>query len=302
MKKLNISAIVALCLFIPLVHARDGETKLSTSTKAGQIVINVSPSGSDRSDGSIKRPLKSIIAAQASVRSAKKKGYQDICVILHVGTYKIENTIFFGPEDSGIDEHPVVWKTYEGETPVISGGIGTRSWQKGDNGIWQTKLERTEKLRQLYINDKPAKLSQYKKQVKGQGGYGKYLVKGDEPWAFRQGEGVDGILVNKSDMPVIAHPEDLEMRTQTTWTMNRVCVRGIKEEGLCCDISIANNLIRETGIEHQPSVALMAYFGDGLTITHNDIAFAPYTGINLGWGWGVFNSPQEGSKIKPRCH
>ncbi len=530
--KFKVSTIVVLFLFISPVHARVGETKLSTSNKAGQIVIYVSASGSDRSDGSVKYPLKSVYAAQAKVRAAKKKGNQDICVILRGGTYIIDSTIFFGPEDSGSDEHPVIWKAYEGETPVLSGGIATGSWQRGDNGIWQTKLERNEKLRQLYVNDKPSKLSQYKKKVKGQGGYGKYLVTGVEPWALRQGEGADGIMVNKSDMPVIAHPEDLELRTQTTWTMNRVCVRGVKEEGhqlalllqqpfgvisqslgygtafdptgdfhlfnarefitepgefyfdrfekilyykpkededmmtakvivpivesliqiqgkdlqthvsnlqfkgltfaytswqlmrvgdsyggcgiqancltvkfgsgdwhsdlyqttdlpaaavevnsadhivfernifkmagsmgisfendvvssriegnvfhfiggtainignaqqiyigkqngdnegfgpynidnnrdkfsekeegLCRNVLIANNLIRETGIEHQPSVALMAYFGDGLNITHNDISYAPYTGINLGWGWGVFNDTRDGSKIKPQ--
>lgn len=524
-------AQIVFFLFVLLVHARGGDSKLNSSTNIGQTIVYVSPSGNDRSDGTITRPLQSLSRAQAKVRILKKKGHQDITVVLRGGTYPIKNTLFFGPEDSGKEGHPIIWKACEGEKPVLSGGIEAGNWQKGENGIWQTKLDRTERLRQLYVNDRPATLSQYKKKVKGQGGYGKFVVKGDELWAYQAGEEIDGVLVRKDEMPVVEHPEELEILSQGTWTSSRLCIRGIenkgdklallfaqpfgaialamgsgtalktndnfslynakefitepgefcfdrsakilyykpradedmlsvkviapqiesfiqikgkdlkthvsnlqfegltfaysswqlmrvensygvcgsqtnclsvkygkknwhddlyqttalpvavvevnsadhivfernifklngsmgvnfendvvssriegnvfqyiggvainvgnaqhvyigkqngenegfgpynidnshdkwteKEEGLCTNILVSNNLIRNTGIEHKPSVVIMAYWGNGINITHNDIKFAPYSGISLGWGWEEWNGRIERSKGKP---
>lgn len=531
MNQLNIFTQIVLFLFVLQVHAQGGDSKLNSSTNIGQTLVYVSPSGNDRSDGSINHPLQSLSKAQSKVRMLKKKGHQDITVVLRGGTYPIKNTLLFGPEDSGKEGHPIIWKAYEGERPVLSGGVEVGNWQKGDNGIWQTQLERTEKLRQLYVNDRPATLSQYKKKVKGQGGYGKFEVKGDESWAYNAGEEIDGVLVNKSEMPTVAHPEELEILSQGTWTSSRLCIRGIegkgdklallfaqpfgaialsmgsgtalktndnfslynakefitepgefcfdrstkilyykprtdedmlsakvivpqtelfiqikgkdlkthvsnlqfegltfaysswqlmrvensygvcgsqtnclsvkygkknwhddlyqttalpvavvevnsadhivfernifklngsmgvnfendvvssrvegnvfqniggvainvgnaqhvyigkqngenegfgpynidnshdkwteKEEGLCTDILVSNNLIRNTGIEHKPSVVIMAYWGHGINITHNDIKYAPYSGISLGWGWEEWNGRIERSKGKP---
>lgn len=531
MNQLNIFTQIVLFLFVLQVHAQGGDSKLNSSTNIGQTIVYVSPSGNDRSDGTITRPLQSLPKAQAKVRILKKKGHQDITVVLRGGTYPIKNTLFFGPEDSGKEGHPIIWKAYEGEKPVLSGGTEVGNWQNGENGIWQTKLDRTERLRQLYVNDRPATLSQYKKKVKGQGGYGKFVVKGDELWAYQAGEEIDGVLVRKDEMPVVAHPEELEILSQGTWTSSRLCIRGIenkgdqlallfaqpfgaialalgsgtalktndnfslynakefitepgefcfdrsakilyykpradedmlsakvivpqiesfiqikgkdlkthvsnlqfegltfaysswqlmrvensygvcgsqtnclsvkygkknwhddlyqttalpvavvevnsadhivfernifklngsmgvnfendvvssrvegnvfqyiggvainvgnaqhvyigkqngenegfgpynidnshdkwteKEEGLCTNILVSNNLIRNTGIEHKPSVVIMAYWGNGINITHNDIKFAPYSGISLGWGWEEWNGRIERSKGKP---
>ncbi|MBW8325106.1 MAG: hypothetical protein K0M50_10120 [Prolixibacteraceae bacterium] len=531
MNQLNIFTQIVLFLFVLQVHAQGGDSKLNSSTNIGQTIVYVSPSGNDRSDGTITRPLQSLSKAQAKVRILKKKGHQDITVVLRGGTYPIKNTLFFGPEDSGKEGHPIIWKAYEGEKPVLSGGTEAGNWQNGENGIWQTKLDQTERLRQLYVNDRPATLAQYKKKVKGQGGYGKFVVKGDELWAYEAGEEIDGVLVRKDEMPVVAHPEELEILSQGTWTSSRLCIRGMenkgdnlallfaqpfgaialamgsgtalktndnfslynakefitepgefcfdrsakilyykpqegedmlsakvvvpqtesfiqikgkdlkthvsnlqfegltfaysswqlmrvensygvcgsqtnclsvkygkknwhddlyqttalpvavvevnsadhivfernifklngsmgvnfendvvssrvegnvfqyiggvainvgnaqhvyigkqngenegfgpynidnshdkwteKEEGLCTNILVSNNLIRNTGIEHKPSVVIMAYWGDGINITHNDIKFAPYSGISLGWGWEEWNGRIERSKGKP---
>jgi hypothetical protein len=69
--------------------------------------------------------------------------------------------------------------------------------------------------------------------------------------------------------------------------------RGTHEESLnhnainiCRNITISNNLIREIGQTFQSSAAITAYYVNQCVITHNDIAYVPYTGISLGWGWG----------------
>ena len=531
MDRINTFCFIVLFFCVSVAHAGQKVTPPGNQGSLRQAAIYISPDGNDRWDGSINHPLRDISAAQAKVRVLKKKGNQDITVFLRGGNYPISKTLVFGPEDSGKEGHPIIWKAFQGEQPVLNGGTAVLNWQKGENGIWQAKLDRSEKLRQLYVNDKPATLSRYKKTVKGLGGYGKFEVKGDEPWANRAGAEIDGVRVNSSEMPVVTHPDDLEILSQTTWTTSRLCVRAIlnkddqqvlllaqpfaaisqsmgsgtafglkadyslfnaKEflsepgefyfdrysgilyykpregedllsakivvpqiesfiqingkdlkrhvsnigfegltfvntawkmmkagesygavgsqsnclnakygeknwhddlyqatalpvaavevnsadhivfegnifklngsmsvnfendvvssriegnvfqyiggvainvghpqhvyigkqngdnegfgpyhidnsrdkwpeevEGLCTDILISNNLIRNTGIEHQPSVALMVYFGHGINITHNDIEFAPYTGINLGWGWEEWNGTIARSKGKP---
>jgi len=527
MNRFRIFIHILLFTLVLQVHARGEDSKKNGLVANSRTEIYVSPSGNDRSDGSISRPLQSLSSAQFKVRMLKRKGYQDITVILRGGTYTIKTPLIFGSEDSGKKGHPIIWKAFEEEEPVLCGGIEVSNWQKGENDIWQTKLDRNDKLQQLVVNDIPATLSKYKKEVKGQGGFGKFVVNGDEFWASRKGEEFDGLLISKTDFPEILRPADLEIRTQTGWTTNQICVRDIQEEGnkwillldqpfgaisqscgfsvnsncsffnakefitepgefyfdriektlyykpregedmatakviapqlesfikiqgknlsnhvseiqfqgltfactawqmmrvensygacssqancfsvkygpenwhdnlyqstdlpsaavevssadhivfegnifknigsvgikyendvlvgriegnvfqfiggtaitighpqhvfigkqngenegfgpynidnshdkwaedvegLCTDVLISNNLIRNTGIEHLPSTVIMAYFGYGLNISHNDIEYAPYSGISLGWGWEEWNGIVERSKGKP---
>lgn len=51
--------------------------------------------------------------------------------------------------------------------------------------------------------------------------------------------------------------------------------------------TIANNLIRRTGREFEDSAAIFAGYTTRSQIVHNDIANVPWSGISLGWGWGL---------------
>ena len=51
-------------------------------------------------------------------------------------------------------------------------------------------------------------------------------------------------------------------------------------------IDITNNVIRRIGAEFRSAPAVMAYYVSNTRIMHNDIADVPYSGIDLGWGWG----------------
>ena len=55
-------------------------------------------------------------------------------------------------------------------------------------------------------------------------------------------------------------------------------------EEVCKDGVIANNLITKVGQEYYNSLAITAFFTDGLTIRHNDLSDLPYSGISSGWG------------------
>lgn len=53
------------------------------------------------------------------------------------------------------------------------------------------------------------------------------------------------------------------------------------------DNTISNNLIRRTGREFADSAAIFAGYTTRSKISHNEISDVPWSGIALGWGWGL---------------
>jgi hypothetical protein len=52
---------------------------------------------------------------------------------------------------------------------------------------------------------------------------------------------------------------------------------------------IRNNYITRVGIDMYDSPGIVATYTNGTVIDHNEIAYCPYTGISLGWGWDKDN-------------
>lgn len=75
----------------------------------------------DRTDG----PFASLERARDAVRAADKSA--GVTVLLHGGTYQRYAALTLGPEDSGLPDHPVVWRAAEGEIAVLSGAA--RLWR-----------------------------------------------------------------------------------------------------------------------------------------------------------------------------
>lgn len=50
--------------------------------------------------------------------------------------------------------------------------------------------------------------------------------------------------------------------------------------------TVSNNLFTNTGAEYYDTVAIWAGYTENTLIEHNEIYNTPYTGINVGWGWG----------------
>jgi hypothetical protein len=51
--------------------------------------------------------------------------------------------------------------------------------------------------------------------------------------------------------------------------------------------TVSNNYTTGTGVEYPGSSAILVFYAANSTIEHNEIATAPYTGLSVGWGWGV---------------
>ncbi len=100
----------------------------------------VSPLGSDSWSGMLAEPtadgndgpFATLERARDAVRLLKKSKSTDILVHLRGGTYVLEETVVFGPEDAGAGDSTITYAAYPGEKPVISSGREIKDWEKVD--------------------------------------------------------------------------------------------------------------------------------------------------------------------------
>jgi hypothetical protein len=191
----------------------------------------VSPTGSDSNPGTISAPFQTITRARDAVRTINASMSGDIFVYLRGGTYNITSPIAFGPQDSGNNGYRVYYQAYPGETPVLSGAVKVTGWSQYSGNIYRATLNRSTKLRYLYVNDQRALMTS--KTVTARGGYGTYSVTaGQAPWAWMSGSKSDGIQYNTGDVPAIAsNRDDLEIVTASTWNENITTARDVITSG-----------------------------------------------------------------------
>jgi len=101
--------------------AREQRSKWVNSPKQG---IYVSLQGDDSNPGTKERPFATIKKAQEEVIRLKEKGMPKggVVVYLRGGRYFLEDNIVFQEKDSGIENAPVVYRSYPGEEAKITGG------------------------------------------------------------------------------------------------------------------------------------------------------------------------------------
>lgn len=224
--------VITLCFMIMLCGmVTFTELPANAAEVAPQAVYYVSPSGSDSNAGTIDAPFQTIAKARDVVRTINKNMTGDIYVYLRGGDYRLTSTISFGPEDSGTNGFRIFYKAYQNETPVLNGSTKVTGWTKYNDNIYKAQLNRSTKLRYLFVNDKRAQMT--KKTVKGQGGYGTYYItKGQADWAWTSGSNSDGVKYSTNDVPEIAsNKDDLEIVNGTTWNENIVCTRDVITDG-----------------------------------------------------------------------
>ncbi|MFF0465378.1 discoidin domain-containing protein [Streptomyces mexicanus] len=63
------------------------------------------------------------------------------------------------------------------------------------------------------------------------------------------------------------------------------------------DTLVANNLVTQVADQYNGSLGILAGYTDSTTITHNKVYDLPYSGISVGWGWGL--TDQGGNSAYP---
>ncbi len=112
----------------------------------------VSPQGSG-DDCTMEKPCL-LNSARAAVRACNHDMNADIHVILRGGTYTLSQTFELGAQDSGTNNHNVIYEAFPGEAPVLSGGVQISGWSIYDNNrnIYRAQVPDGLRTRQLYVN------------------------------------------------------------------------------------------------------------------------------------------------------
>jgi len=117
----------------------------------------VSVSGHDTNPGTLGKPFATLQRAQQAVRQRRGD------VFLRGGTYYLPETLVFTAKDSGTKESPVIFQNYQGEKPVISGGVrlDKLDWQPYTNGILQAKVPADLQTEEIFVNGQRQILARY---------------------------------------------------------------------------------------------------------------------------------------------
>ncbi|MER7591061.1 ricin-type beta-trefoil lectin domain protein [Micromonospora sp. NPDC127501] len=220
MSVLAVAALVAATL--PAVL-----TNQLPASAAVQATYYVAPDGNDANPGTLQSPFRTLQRARDVVRTVNTNMTGDVNVYLRGGTYPVSSTVEFGPSDSGTNGFRVSYTAYPNEKPVLDGGVPVTGWSQHSGNIWKAPLDRANKLRALYVNDKRAYMAS--KTISSAGCYGTYNITANQAsWAWESGSQCDGAKYSLNDFPAVANnQDDIEIETGTTWTTAIVGVRQV---------------------------------------------------------------------------
>jgi hypothetical protein len=146
MNKSAVAALISLAFALPAVSAD----------------LFVSSGGNDAAAGTATAPFKTLAKAKAAVRQMIPSATGPINVYVRAGTYYLDSTLTFAPEDGGSATVPITYSAFRGEKVVISGGIKlTSQWTTSSGNIQVTTIASNLKVDQLFLNGKRQILARY---------------------------------------------------------------------------------------------------------------------------------------------
>ncbi len=117
------------------------------------LFIYVSPNGNDHNQGTINAPVQTFEKSIKMVSRARTESPgSPVVVYFREGKYAVKETIVIPSSCSGTENAPVIFKSYQNEEPVFTGGIRVTQWEKvHDKGI--RKIVAKEAYLHIYVTD-----------------------------------------------------------------------------------------------------------------------------------------------------
>lgn len=146
--------------------------------------FHVSPDGDDGDPGTAERPFRTLERARDALRERRKNEALPeggVAVVLHQGVYpRLNESFSLTPEDSGTDEAPVVYRAFEGETPILRGGQAVASFVPPTDSAAARRIPETARGHVLQADLRSAGISDFGHLRPRGRGHGK-LAGMDEP-------------------------------------------------------------------------------------------------------------------------
>lgn len=173
---------------------------------------------SEKTDG----PFATIVRARDAIRALKADGGLSgpVNVMVRGGTHFLDETIVFGPEDSGTEDCCITYMAYPGEKPVISGGRKIAGpWKSYKGEIMVCSIDQVKAgewyFRQLFANGERQTRARFPAE-------GFYLAEeGVDATAFKYAEG---------NFKKWSNLEDVETVIFHSWNEARLLISELDEE------------------------------------------------------------------------
>lgn len=131
--------------------SRDREVPNTPAAIGTSAEFYVDPAGSDQATGTIDDPVASLEAAQRLARPALRGALGDVVVYLKGGIHLRTEAFVLQFQDSGRDEHRMIYRSYPGEQAIVEGGVQIDGWDEafGEVLVAQVPIA-TEDVRQFF--------------------------------------------------------------------------------------------------------------------------------------------------------
>ena len=122
-------------------------------------LIYVAPNGNDNNEGSKESPLATPNEACERIHRWRATGEatgDTIRVRIARGDYFLTEPLVFNPDNSGLENSPVIFEGYGGAKPILYGGIRLNPFQTVNDTLWRVYIPEVKlygfDFEQLYIN------------------------------------------------------------------------------------------------------------------------------------------------------
>ena len=181
----------------------------------------------ERTDG----PFATLQRAQQEVRKLKRKETKrPITVLVRGGIHFLKAPLTFTRQDSGVPEAPVIYASYPGEKPVISGGVRLKGWKRDDKSPALARLHIPEVERgewafsQLFVNGE----RRYRPRLPKEGYH--FIEAEVPPSPKAEKRGFDRFQFKAGDLRKDwTNLDDVEVLCFHSWSMSRMRIASIDE-------------------------------------------------------------------------
>ena len=200
---------------------------LAAERSAG-VEFYVAPNGSDAGPGTKDKPFATIAKARDAVRAVVRSGLKaNVQVQLRAGVHRPEETLTFGPEDSGTERFSITYAAYPGEQVTVSGGRPIVGWKKGEGAVWVAPVPGVKDgwyFRHLFVNGRRAIRARTPNEDAKEPSWtlsGATLAADLSRYTLTLPKGLLGAWSN---------PTDIEVMVAGNWEINRLPVQSIDRE------------------------------------------------------------------------
>jgi F5/8 type C domain/Secretion system C-terminal sorting domain len=174
-----------------------------------EITYYVSPTGSNTNTGTINAPWQTIEKARDEINNRSDKTTKSFIVYLRGGNYPINNTIEFTNANGGVGNNSIMYKAYNNEKPILTGGQNVTNWTtvSGKN-YWKATVNFNQ-FRQLYVNGERRQRAKTNNPITGL-----------DFWpmqAIPNASTATGYVVKSTDATPLSNIADVEIHQQIDW-------------------------------------------------------------------------------------